>query len=127
MSRPYLGATIDRQLDDVTKAFINDPARTRLDDGALYLNKVFDWHGEEFGDKIAFIRKYAEGSLKERLEDKAGALEIGYLKYDCIYSERLNRRSTMAAGGLFFKHDLMFDQAQAFQLAAHGLLVRRKY
>lgn len=80
---PYTGAKLDRQLDEVTVSFINDPRQTILSDGTLYVNKVMDWYAEDFDhDPAAFVRNYARGRLKKRLDRLGGKVKVDYLPYD---------------------------------------------
>ena len=82
-SDPYEGAILDRQLNEMAAAFINDPSRNRLEGNTLYLSKIFDWFEEDFnGDVIEFILKYVKGGLKNGLESNKGDIEIKYLAYD---------------------------------------------
>ena len=82
-SEPYLGRTLDRQLDDSVSSFVNNPERTRFEVKTLFLNKIFDWFSEDFkGDVVGFVLKYAKGALKKRIESGRHELKIRYLDYD---------------------------------------------
>lgn len=82
-SEPYRGPDLDRQLDDATAGFINDPQRNYLKGNALYVSRIFKWFKEDFNDDIAgFIIQYADPPLKAALEAGAGRIEIEYLDYD---------------------------------------------
>ena len=82
-SDPYEGAVLDRQLNEMASAFINDPSRNRLEGNTLYVSKIFDWFEEDFnGDIVGFILKYAKGGLKKRLESNKEDIVIKYLDYD---------------------------------------------
>jgi len=78
----FTGERLDQQLEQITRSFINDPQRTVLEGNELKLNKIFRWYGEDFGGKVDFVRKYAEGDLKARLAALGDRVEIGYLPYD---------------------------------------------
>ena len=83
LSEPYRGSTLNRQLDDVTRAFINDPKRNYLKDSKLYVSRIFKWYSEDFKDDVVgFFLKYAEGDFKKELEAKKYELKIVYLSYD---------------------------------------------
>ncbi len=83
LNRPYTGARVQRQLQEQTAAFINDPARTRLVGDTLQVTKIMDWFGGDFNhDPAGFVGKYARGGLKKRLEELGGAVEVEYLDYD---------------------------------------------
>ena len=82
-SEPYQGSELDRQLDEVTTAFINDPSRNRVEGNILWVSKIFSWYGEDFNDDIeGFFVKYAQGTLKEKVTVKRGQLKVKYLDYD---------------------------------------------
>jgi hypothetical protein len=89
-TEPYAGSRLDRQLDEQTVEFVNNPERTRFEDGTLYVNKVFDWYEEDFepaGGVAAFVRKYARGELRAELE-AAGEVDVEYLDYDWSLNEQ---------------------------------------
>ena len=50
---PYLGANLDRQLDDAARRYLASPAGTRVDGNRLLVSKIFEWYG---GD---FVKQYA--------------------------------------------------------------------
>jgi hypothetical protein len=80
---PFNGRDLDRQLDFVTRSFINDPSRYRLEDDVLYVSRIFKWFPEDFNhDPIGFFRTYAEGGLKVELQKRAQHLRVKYLDYD---------------------------------------------
>lgn len=83
ISEPYEGSTLDRQLDDATRAFINDPKSNYLMGNKLYVSRIFKWFSEDFNDDVlGFFLKYAEGDFKKHLEAKKDKLKIVYLSYD---------------------------------------------
>ena len=82
-SEPFLGSTLDRQLDDATRAFINNPKRNCLEGNTLYVSLIFTWFSKDFNDDvIGFFLKYADGNLKKELEVKKNSIKIKYLNYD---------------------------------------------
>ena len=82
-SVPFNGHDLDRQLDHVTRSFINDPARYRLEGDVLYVSRIFKWFGEDFNDDIiGFFQTYAEGDLKTALQARAQDLKVEFLDYD---------------------------------------------
>ncbi len=85
---PFDGNILDRQLDESTRSFINDPQSYRLDDGELYVSRIFKWFSEDFNDDVfAFFLKYATGNLKKKLGAKSGRINIKYLEYDWSLNE----------------------------------------
>jgi hypothetical protein len=88
-SEPYRGGELDQQLDEMTKAFINDLKSNRLEDHALYASSIFKWFAEDFNkDIIGFYLKYAEGDLKEQLETNKEKIRVKYLDYDWSLNEK---------------------------------------
>jgi hypothetical protein len=82
-SEPYQGRILDRQLDEMTRAFINDPGSNRLEGNTLYVSKIFKWFAEDFNkDIVGFFMKYAHGDLKTKLEANKQNLKVKYLDYD---------------------------------------------
>lgn len=82
---PYEGSTLETQLDEQTKKFINTPANTFLKGGTLFVSRIFKWFADDFsGSPLGFIRQHARGRLKQDLEKAAGSNEITlqYLPYD---------------------------------------------
>ena len=83
ISEPYRGSTLNRQLDDATRAFINDPSSNYLEGNKLYVSRIFKWFSEDFNDDVVgFFLKYAEGNFKKELEAKKDKIKIVYLSYD---------------------------------------------
>lgn len=82
-SEPYRGSELDQQLDEMTRAFINDLESNRLEDFTLYVSSIFKWFAEDFNkDVIGFFLKYAQGNLKEQLEAHKEKIKVTYLDYD---------------------------------------------
>lgn len=82
-SQPFLGNTLDRQLDDATRAFINNTKRNYLDGDTLYVSKIFRWFKGDFNhDIIGFFLEYADDHLKNELEVKKNKIKVKYLSYD---------------------------------------------
>jgi len=80
---PFNGHDLDRQLDHTTRAFINDPARYRIDGNTLYVSRIFKWFGEDFNeDPLGFFQKYAEGDLQSELQVRSQDLRVKFLDYD---------------------------------------------
>jgi hypothetical protein len=80
---PYLGSTLDQQLDTSSRAFVNNPKRNFLDGKALHVSRIFKWFGEDINyDVTGFFLKYADGDLKSELEANRGKIKVKYLHYD---------------------------------------------
>ena len=82
-SEPFRGDSLNRQLDDATRSFINDPKSYRLEDNELYVSRIFKWFSEDFNDDvIGFFLKYATADLIKELEAKSDRINVKYLQYD---------------------------------------------
>jgi len=80
---PFVGNQLDRQLNEVTRAFINDPEYNRLEGNKLYVSSIFKWFREDFNDAIIdFFEKYASDDLKRDIQQRKSSLKIKYLDYD---------------------------------------------
>ena len=85
---PFSGNFLDRQLDDSTRSFINDPQSYRLEDNELYVSRIFKWFSEDFNDDVfGFFLKYATGNLKKELEAQSERINVKYLEYDWSLNE----------------------------------------
>jgi hypothetical protein len=82
-SEPYRGATLDAQLNKVTRGFVNASANYRLDGDTLWISSIFKWYSDDFNnDPVGFYLKYAESSLKRALDERGKRLKVKYLDYD---------------------------------------------
>lgn len=83
----YVGAALDRQLDDVTRAFINDSNRNRFNrqKRIAYVSKIFDWFEEDFiasaGSVPQFLSRYVQDEELVR-QLAAGLYRVEFLEYD---------------------------------------------
>ena len=85
---PFNGNILERQLDDSTRSFINNPQSYRLDDSELYVSRIFKWFSEDFNEDIfGFFLKYATGNLKKELKSKSERSVVLYLEYDWSLNE----------------------------------------
>jgi len=83
ISEPYEGTSLNRQLNDATRAFTNDPKSNYLEGNKLYVSRIFKWFSEDFdNDILGFFLKYSEGDFKKELEAQKDKVKIGYLSYD---------------------------------------------
>jgi hypothetical protein len=94
-SEPYVGNSLDQQLDHSTRAFINNPESYRFEGNTFYVSRIFKWFSEDFSDDVlGFYLQYAEGDLKKKLTEKKGAIEVGYLHYDWSLNDVQIRKHT---------------------------------
>lgn len=82
-TEPYQGDTLNTQLDDSTRSFLNNPLSYKFDDNTFYVSRIFKWFAEDFNhDVLSFYLKYADIDLKQKLEAKRSNLNIKYMRYD---------------------------------------------
>ncbi len=97
---PYIGDSLDVQLDRMARRFVNDPERTMIDSasGVMTVTEIFDWFGEDFVGQfqpahdteglsqteravVGFVITYADDSLRAVVTSR-GNWEIAYRDYD---------------------------------------------
>ncbi len=62
----FEAATLDAQLDDAARQFINDPKRNTITADAIEISKIFKWFKGDFtkkGDLIAFLNRYSATTI----------------------------------------------------------------
>ena len=84
----YRGSVLDRQLDEQSRRWINDPAKNRVDGDALYLSRILEWYGADFaaapyGGIVGYVKTYAKpnGPIDRLLASRANP-EVAWLEYD---------------------------------------------
>ncbi|WP_419161431.1 VTT domain-containing protein [Candidatus Palauibacter sp.] len=73
----YVGAELEAQLEERSRAFLRDPANVSLEGGRLRVSRYFDWYGSDFtaagwgprAESIpAFIARYADDEVRAAIE-----------------------------------------------------------
>ncbi len=83
LAKPYVGTTLDKQLEDSAVGFINNPSYNYFKGNTLYVSKIFEWFGGDFNNNIiGYVRKYARGDLKKALNKNDSKIKVKYLNYD---------------------------------------------
>ena len=86
---PYEGDRLESQLNDVTRAFINNPKKNYIDGNTLYVSRIFKWFAEDFNHDIpAFFKKYAAPELKRQLVEQSDNIKVRHLDYDWSLNSR---------------------------------------
>jgi hypothetical protein len=83
----YEGTRLPRQLDQVARAFINDPTRNRFDrrQKVAWLSMIFKWFEQDFtaaaGSTLAYVARYIDNPdlAKELIQP---GYRIEFLEYD---------------------------------------------
>jgi len=80
---PFSGSRLDDQLNSATRQFINNPSFNRIENGTLYVSRIFKWFSEDFDDDvIGFFERYAQGELERTLLSDRSSIKVKYLDYD---------------------------------------------
>jgi len=104
-NEPFVGSSLDSQLDDQMRAFLSNPTKFLVDrkDRVVYLSKIFNWFGEDFvsryGTDTEFKRfdktQRAVLNAVSRFTDsktqtylRKGTYNIKYLNYDWTLNEQ---------------------------------------
>jgi hypothetical protein len=81
--RAFRAATLEAELDDAARAFVNHPrGATVRPDGRLVVSSIYHWFKEDFGGTdagvIAHLRRYAAPPLASRLATATAIAEHAY-------------------------------------------------
>ncbi len=83
LNRPYRGTTIDSDLDEAGRKYVNRIGIVRTRTDGLILPTILRWYQEDFGNNeaeaILFLNHFAEGKTAAILKGKT---EIGAYEYD---------------------------------------------
>lgn len=81
----YRGDRLTDQLEQVTRAFVNDPSRNRFDRERkiAYLSKIFDWFSNDFETDSGSLQKY----LRRYVDDPDLARELEAERYTVMFLE----------------------------------------
>lgn len=81
-AEPYSAAKLEAQLDEQTRAYVNEDRGVRWSGDNVQLSKIFDWYKEDFGGEggtRAFVAKYRGG--------RALPKKVTYQEYDWSLNE----------------------------------------
>jgi hypothetical protein len=82
-SVPYVGERLDEQLDQAAHDFINAAGSVVVNGDLVWVSKIFDWYGADFGDApLDFVRRYARDGLLEKLDALGSQARVRFLEYD---------------------------------------------
>jgi len=83
LNEAYTEDKLHKQLDKVTKDFINDPSRNIISENKVELSKIFKWYKKDFennGSLIAYLNQYLKSSINPDAK-------IEYIKYNWSLNE----------------------------------------
>ena len=81
---PFRAQTIEEQLHQVTRDFINDPDKNEFNKDNVALSPLFKWYKSDFtenGSLLDFIDQYADHAI-------SAEVKVSYLKYDWSLNEQ---------------------------------------
>ena len=84
LNKAFYSHTIEKQLEAVTKDFINDKKRNLIGEKEMSVSRIFQWFAGDFGtkkDRHAFIRRYAQESVAKNAK-------LRFLNYDWSLNEK---------------------------------------
>ncbi len=83
ISEPYIGSSIDAQLEASTRTFLADTKMNYLEGKTLYVSSLFKWYSEDFDkEPVQFFLDHTEGELHEQLSRLGNDITVKYLDYD---------------------------------------------
>ncbi len=95
----YLAATLDQQLDEAARRFVNDVTRNRFDipQKTAFVSHLFDWHRTDFeaavgGSMTAWLVPHVEEPAS-RAALREGRLTLRYLDFDWDLNGRFTRQA----------------------------------
>ena len=80
-AKAYTGVNVESLLETQTERFIQQEKGVNWIDGKLYLSRIYEWYGSDFGSKdelMLHIRKYSIGKQKQRLLKYPGVADYQY-------------------------------------------------
>lgn len=75
----FTAAKLEKQLEAVTRSFINDPVRNRVSADKGELSAIFNWFSGDFKRDAGSVRNFVNKYAKIKLSESA---KITYLDYD---------------------------------------------
>ena len=71
-AKPFTGKTLETDLEEAARDYINSSRGAVVENGALRVSKIYDWYAEDFGKSdtniIAHLKIYAQSDLLASLE-----------------------------------------------------------
>jgi hypothetical protein len=81
----YVGARLERQLEEQAARFLSDRTRNRVAGGRLEVSKIFDWFKEDFEPRARYFARYAKALADDPAGQKLvaeGVAPLSFLDYD---------------------------------------------
>lgn len=62
-TKAYRAEVLEQQLEERTRATLNDPEFIRVNGADVEVSEIFSWYAEDFGDLVRYINRYREVPL----------------------------------------------------------------
>lgn len=88
MPEAYVSVTIEKQLENATRLFLEDQTRNRYDpkEKELLLSKIFDWFDDDFEKKAGTVKNFVVPYLAKTPAEKtlflSDEVDVEYLDYN---------------------------------------------
>lgn len=64
LNRAWTADNLNRNFEKQTKAFINNSKYNNVSSSEIQISKIFEWYGEDFGNIIDYLNKYANTKIE---------------------------------------------------------------
>ena len=95
LTKAFTGATVEAQMDQAARAYVNHPRGSRVTGGKLQVSSIYVWFQDDFGGNdagvIDHLKRYAEPDLAAQL---AGVNEIDKHDYDWTLNDSSVRQQS---------------------------------
>jgi len=80
----FTGEQLESQLENQMVTFLSDRDKNGIDKEGLYLSKIFDWYGEDFGNIRDYMRQYADAltNKAEQQQRLNSEIPVRYTDYN---------------------------------------------
>lgn len=82
--RAFRAETLDADLERLTREFVESEKHVRAEGNTLWVSKILDWYGKDFGDVAAYLTRYASPEKATAMKNK----KIRFIEYDWSLNER---------------------------------------
>jgi Protein of unknown function, DUF547 len=79
LNEAYLPETIDKQLETVTKSFVNDKTKNNITEKEIKISEIFNWFASDFKTKKTSLIDFINNYSKVKIDKKA---KVKFLDYN---------------------------------------------
>ncbi|MEY3368504.1 MAG: hypothetical protein RI973_1659 [Bacteroidota bacterium] len=80
LNRAWTATNLEADLENQTRAFVNDPRANQISAKQASLSKIFEWYATDFGNLTDFLNRYSKVKI-------SGKTSIRYMEYDWSLNE----------------------------------------